>query len=159
MIWAKRLITVVLLLFVAVSIAYMVIGEMRTGPAQVPVDNVNQAAVPETRVVVYYFHGNMRCDTCRKIEAYSGEAVKSAFADRLAKGEVVWSVVNIDEESNEHFVIDYDLQTRSLVLSYLVKGKQTKWKNLDKIWDLVDDKDKFMSYVRDEMGIFLKGEN
>ena len=41
------------------------------------------ASVQTPRFVAYYFHGNMRCATCRKLEAYSEEAITKGFAEDL----------------------------------------------------------------------------
>jgi hypothetical protein len=113
-------------------------------------------ATPKTtaKAVVYYFHGTFRCATCRRIEAYADEAVKAAFAAELAKGEVQWRPLNIDEPANGHFVDDYQLVTRSLVV---VDGSNPKrFKNLEKVWTLVGDKPVFLKYVQDEVRAFRK---
>ena len=41
---------------------------------------------PDTYIVVYYFHGNYRCITCRTIEMYTREAVNGAFLKELGNG-------------------------------------------------------------------------
>ena len=51
---------------------------------------------------------------------------------------------------------DYQLVTKSLVLSLVSDGKETKWKNLADVWKLVRDKEKFYQYVKDEVEIFVK---
>jgi hypothetical protein len=103
-------------------------------------------------MVVYYFHGSSRCQTCRTIEAYAEETVKATFAAELANGQLAWKPLNVDEAQNEHFVQDYQLFTRSLVL---VDGTNPKrFKNLDKVWQLVRDKPVFQKYVQDEVRAF-----
>jgi len=106
------------------------------------------------QMVVYYFHGTSRCQTCRTIEAYAEETVKATFAAELANGQLIWKPMNVDEAQNEHFVQDYQLFTRSLVL---VDGTNPKrFKNLDKVWALVRDKPVFQKYVQDEVRAFQK---
>jgi hypothetical protein len=107
------------------------------------------------QVVAYYFHGNVRCATCRKIEAYTKEAIDSAFADQLKAGVLEWHVVNVDSVQNRHFVDDYQLYTRSVILADVHQGVQTKWKNLDKVWTLVRDKGKFVEYVQSEVKQYI----
>jgi hypothetical protein len=106
-------------------------------------------------VIAYYFHGTQRCATCRKLEAYSLESIQAGFPGQLRDGTLEWRVVNIDEPGNKHFVEDYKLYTRSLVIVKLQEGKQTEWKNLEKIWDLVDDKQGFATYVQQEIKTYL----
>ena len=109
-----------------------------------------------SKVIAYYFHGTFRCTTCRTIEKYSKEAVEKYFANELKSGKLEFRPVNIEEPENKHFIQDYQLITRSLVLSLVSDGKETKWKNLPDIWKLVRDQDKFFRYVKDEVEQFLK---
>lgn len=108
------------------------------------------------KVYAYYFHGAMRCSTCYKLEQYSKEAIENNFKSELASGKLEFKVVNIEERANEHFINDYQLYTKSLVLSLVRDGKEIKSKNLNQIWQLVGNKDKFMTYVKEELGNFLK---
>jgi len=107
------------------------------------------------RVIVYYLHSNRRCMTCKKLEAYSEEAVTSGFETQLEDSLIIWQVVNFEQEDNEHYVKDYGLYTQSLVLSRLQGDKEIEWKNLEKIWKLVGDKKEFISYVQGELNAFL----
>ena len=108
------------------------------------------------KVIAYYLHGTFRCTTCRTIEKYSKEALEKYFANELKSGKLEFRPVNIEEPENKHFIQDYQLVTRSLVLSLVSDGKETKWKNLPDIWKLVHDQDKFFQYVKDEVEQFLK---
>lgn len=104
--------------------------------------------------VVYYFHGTSRCQTCRTIEAYAQEAVSGAFSADLAERRLEWKVVNVDEPANEHFVDDFKLYTRSLVV---VDAKDPKrFKILDRVWQLTQDKAAFRKYVEDEIRAFRR---
>ena len=119
------------------------------------IDSSNSAATLSHKVVVYYFHGNVRCVRCRKFEEYTGEAINSAFGDALKSGLLEWRVVNTDSAQNAHFVQDYQMYTKSLIITDIHKGKQTRWKNHDKIWLLAGDKPAFVKYVQDEVKAFL----
>ena len=109
-----------------------------------------------SKLIAYYFHGTFRCTTCRTIEQYSHDAIQMYFAKELGNGSLEFRPVNIEEPENKHFIQDYQLVTKSLVLSLMSNGKETKWKNLADVWKLVRDKDKFFQYVKDEVEKFLK---
>ena len=111
--------------------------------------------VPEDGVVAYYFHGNKRCSTCRKLEAYSAEAITGGFASELESGELEWRVVNTDEAANAHFMTDFELVTKSVVLVEYRDGEVVRFKNLKLVWQLVGDEDGFVTYVRDQTRDFL----
>jgi hypothetical protein len=113
------------------------------------------AAVAADGVVAFYFHGNTRCATCKKIEAYADEAIHTGFAQALDTSALTWRVVNIEEPENRHFVEDFQLVTRSVVLAEYRDDKVVRWKNLDKVWQLVRDKNGFTTYVQSETREFL----
>lgn len=112
--------------------------------------------VPKNYIIAYYFHGTFRCPTCHKLEEYSKEAIEANFKNELTSGKIVFKAVNVDEKANEHFVNDYQLYTKSLVISLVRGGKEGKFKNLTKIWEYAGNKQRFYDYVRDEIAAFLK---
>lgn len=118
--------------------------------------NARAGQAPSDKVVAYYFHGTFRCPTCHKLEQYSKEVMAADFKDALASGKLEFKVVNVEDKGNEHFVNDYQLYTKSLVLSLVKDGKQIKWKNLDKIWEYAGNKQKYYAYVQSEVADFLK---
>ena len=103
------------------------------------------------RVVVYYFHHTLRCETCLRFEAYTGEALCSAFPDELSDGELEWNVVNLDEPGNGHFVDDFFITENSVIVVAFRGGTQQEWANLDAIWGCVGDKPTFLSFIRNEV--------
>jgi hypothetical protein len=107
------------------------------------------------RVIAYYFHTNTRCSTCMKIEAYSKEAIEKGFPDELKNGTLEMRIVNYETPENRHFIKDYKLVSKSLVLVNMVNGKQTEWMNLRLVWQLTGHKDAFLNYVRKEVGSYL----
>jgi len=115
------------------------------------------ASSAEHRIVAYYFHGNARCKTCRAIESYSQEALESGFPDELADGRLEWQVVNTDESQNAHFVKDFQLVSKALVLVEYSGSEAGELKVLQKVWRLTGDKDAFLAYVQQETRDMLGG--
>ncbi len=115
------------------------------------------ASVPSVhQVLAYYFHGTRRCSNCIKIEAYTKEAIDSTYGAALKDSSLIWQVVNTDEEANNHYLNDYQLYTKSVILVDMHDGKQIRWKNLEKVWQHLGDKEAFKKYIRDEVALFLK---
>ena len=167
----KTIVTVILLLFVAASIVALITQGLSKKPSptatQSPESSISEkeraqhiAATEETSeknaVIAYYFHGNMRCMTCKAIEAQASEAIKTGFPKALEEGRVEWRVVNVDEPGNEHYVMDFELTTRSVVLERMENGEPTEWKNLDRVWELVKDKSAFREYIMNETRSYLE---
>jgi len=148
---AKKLVTIVLIVFVLASIAALAVKEF-SAKKSTTADGV----VDGTKIVAYYFHGTKRCPTCMKIEKYSHTAIDSFFAQPLKDGKLEFVTMNYDEPQNEHVWNDYKLAAQSLVLVHYQNGVQLKWENLTQIWELVGDEDQFYTYVRDGVDRFLK---
>lgn len=111
---------------------------------------------PAIRVVAYYFHGAFRCPTCHKLEQYAKEVIEADFKDALASGNLEFKVVDVEDKENEHYVNDYQLYTKALILSLVKDGKEIRSKNLEKIWEYVGNKQKYYDYVKNEVADFLK---
>jgi hypothetical protein len=132
-----------------------------TGPATADLDAADsaQAVAPERAgpgtVFVTYFHGDQRCATCMKLEAYSHDAVRQAFAEELADSSIIWRTVNYDRKENQHYIEDYGLYTKAVILTRVVDGEEIEWENLNEIWDRVGDKEDYVAYVQEEMKSFL----
>ena len=109
-----------------------------------------------SKVIAYYFHGTFRCYTCTNMEKYSREAIEANFKDALASGQLEFKAVNVEDKGNEHFVNDYQLYTKALIISLVKDGKEVKSKNLDKNWQLARDKQKFIDYVSAEINELMK---
>lgn len=110
----------------------------------------------QTKVIAYYFHVTARCTTCRTIESYSREVIEQKFGGDIARGHLQFKVVNVQSPENRHFVKDYQLFTKSLVLVRFENGRQAEYKVLNDTWELVGDKQAMQGYVEREVRDYLK---
>lgn len=115
----------------------------------------NQPQNAKTKVIAYYFHGTYRCPSCKTIEEWSHKAIKRSFQDELKNGRLAWKALNVEEGQNRHFIKDYSLYTKSLIISEMNGEKEVRWKNLDKVWQLLRNQEKFFSYVEGEIKKYL----
>jgi hypothetical protein len=162
----KSIIKAILLVFAIASIVVLFVPDPQSGleatcasaetaNPQASSGNPGPAAV-SPKVVAYYFHTTYRCSSCKKIEAYSREAIESGFAKDLKEGKLQWCVVNVDDRANRHFAQDYQLFSKSLVLVKMKDGKQVEWKNLIKVWQLLGNREDFLRYVQAELRSYLE---
>jgi len=167
----KKVLSGVLLAFVAVAIGFLVLKETRSmaaadksaAPAATAAAGTAEGALPGApevqpvprRLVAYYFHLNKRCNTCRAIERQAKEAIETGFPEALLAGRLEWQAVNLDEPGNDHYYQDFQLTGSALVLVELVDGKPARFKHLPKTWDLVADRPAFAAYVQGETKAWL----
>jgi len=175
---AKRILAVILLLFVATAAVTVVMKEINTGGASDSATLDTQtsqgqerpeepgeslASRPSNAViqpnadmdVVYYFMTAQRCPSCMKIESFTEEVVLERYGEKLANDVMMWKMVSVDEPQNRHFIQDYQLYTKSVVLVRYRDGTQVAWKNLDQVWNLLSNKVAFQDYIVREVDAFI----
>jgi len=129
------------LVFVVFTVIIFLAGE--TGAN----DKETKMSSEKAKIIVSYFYTTYRCPSCEKIEKWSYEAIKDSFPEALKDGRLIWRAVNVDKPENKHFIKDYNLFTKSLIISELKGEKEMKWENMDKVWQLLRDQENFFSYV------------
>ncbi|HPO14406.1 MAG TPA: nitrophenyl compound nitroreductase subunit ArsF family protein [Candidatus Hydrogenedentes bacterium] len=105
-------------------------------------------------IQISYFHRTVRCPSCIKIEELAKQTVEETFGGELAAGRMAWRSLNLDDAENAHFEKDYKLTAQSVVVSEMRGDKEIRWKNLEKVWDLLEDDLAFKKYVQDEVRSF-----
>jgi hypothetical protein len=151
-----RFVTVVLAAGIAAALVTLAGAPASSAPNPGSPTTSPNSAVGNHVVRVYYFHTTQRCASCKKIEAWSDAAIRAAFERALGAGNLEWEVVNIDDPLNRHFVDDYKLYTKSLIVVDRVNGQQTRWKNLEKVWQLLQSEPAFREYVQTEVRAYLE---
>ena len=141
--------TIVLFIFVVASIVFMVIKQMKgasSAAAAAGTEQKNASAVArmDDVLTVYCFHGNRRCMICSKIEQLTKQALEEKYAGALASGKIVFRAVNVEEPVNEHFVRDFGLTVRGVVMA-----GNGRFEKFDSVWNLVRDPEKFQSCIQD----------
>lgn len=127
----------------------------RPATAVAPAAGRAAPAVESSTIVVSYFHTTARCASCLRIEELTASTVTGRFVVPLADRHLVWRVVNVDEPENAHYLKDYQLYTKSVVVSEVRGGKEVRWKNLDRVWTLLGQPEAFQEYVEKEVRSFL----
>lgn len=145
--------------------AWRSFGPSQNPPADVPPPSEGKSAsasaadAPAHQVLVTYFTTDQRCPTCLKIEKQTKEAMESAFADELASGEVLFRTTNFDRDENKHFIEEYELSFKTVVISDRRNGKESAWAKFDEVWDLVGEPDAFAAYLQEGVRKYLKRDS
>ncbi len=150
----RRLLTVGLLAFVAVSLAAAIADVAGlTRASDQAAEPLGESVLGE-KLVVYYFHTDTRCTTCRIMQSHAHEAVM----ERVEAGALDWRVVNYQQPNHRHFVTEFDLYSPSVILALYRDGEVARWKNLERIWELEDNRAGFIEYMHDEIASFREAQ-
>jgi len=169
-----KILTILLLTFVAASVGYLVVNNLFLGPSAenvaetIPDPSIQKTALQDdsaaeknadSKIIAQYFHGTSRCRTCMAIEAMTREALVSGFPEDLKTSRLELISTNLDEPGNLHFVEDYQLTSRTVVIARFLDGKQVDWKRLDHVWELAGNRPAFIDYIQSETKAFLDMDN
>lgn len=116
---------------------------------------VQAASLPENGVVVYQFHRRFRCDACYKLEEAINEALRKHFPEELKAGSVVYRIMDLDEEGTDHYEKKYDFFYNTVIVADMENGKETRFKNLEEVWGMVDNKEDVIRFLRSEVEEYL----
>lgn len=119
-------------------------------------DKQTSKSISQERYEIYYFFTNKRCVSCLKLEQFTRDSVNNGFAKEIQSGKVIFKAINTDEKENSHYLEDYKLLSKSVVVAEFKGDKQTRWKNLDAVWDYLSDKKGFEKYIVREVKNFIK---
>ncbi|MGC9384597.1 MAG: nitrophenyl compound nitroreductase subunit ArsF family protein [Kosmotogaceae bacterium] len=156
----KKILTIGLLFFVVISIAYFIYDEMRlvSNSSNIQKAENDQSKIDKSDVndymIVYYFHGTQRCHECLEMEAYIKECLETYFSQELAEGTIKLEVVNIDYRENQDYIDKYFIMYNSVILQNFDDKESTDWKYLDEAWNLVNNKKEFIDFIREEVEQF-----
>jgi len=111
----------------------------------------------DNQIIVYYFHRKFRCPSCLIVESTLHETLDNYFSEDFTKGNLAVCVVNIDEAQNKHYIEDFQILFNSVIVVDRRGGAAHRYKNIEKVWDIYDDRDATTQLFRDEIGPFLAG--
>jgi len=106
-------------------------------------------------LMVYYFHGNFRCPTCRAIESQAKEVIDSRFAAQLETGAIAWKVLNFEKPAGADLAQQFKVGVPVVVLARMRDGQVRGWKRLDDVWALVSDKPAYAKFIAEEIDRML----
>ena len=148
----KSMLRIVLLLIALGSLAVWGAKEFKksreiAAAAAAPKPAESVPAQSGHQVVMTYFRNSIRCTSCKKIEALTTETTQKELAKDIASGKLLFRVIDVDEPANHHYIEEYKLTTKAVILSYRLDGKEQRWEDMEKIWDLLDQPDAFRAYL------------
>jgi hypothetical protein len=108
------------------------------------------------KTLVYYFHTTARCYSCKTIEIYTKNVLHADFKNEINSKKIIFKSINVENPQNNHFIQDYQLYTKSVVLVNLENNKEKQWKTLNKTWNHLKNKTAFNNYIKSELINFIK---
>lgn len=128
----------------------------RRGTATDDAAGPDAAAVARAKVLVTYFTTDVRCKTCRILEDLSRRAVQEGFVAEVARGDVLYRVVNTDRAEHRAYVEHYAITNKIVIVSHQRDGKEVAWTPRQDIWLHYEEPTEFFAYVREPIATYLQ---
>ncbi len=82
--------------------------------------------------------------------------MKEKFAKELNEGKVEIKTINVEEPENQHFIEDFKLVIRCVVVEKVVGNKSQELTKLEKVWDYIHgNKEDFFRYIQENVQKYL----
>lgn len=154
----RRTLTFALLLFALLGLAkggYDIFHDVFRHEAASVLSSDNEQAMDHAEFTIYFFEGNTPCSVCDKIRTMTKEILNDPEGP-LAGFSL--REINVDTPGNERYVLDLGLYSTSVVLALESGEKIIRFKNLEDVWDLAEDRQNFREYMTREVRLFVEGD-
>ena len=108
------------------------------------------------KIEVIYFHATIRCESCLLIERQTRETIEQVYSTNLKDGTLSFSSLDFQDEQNSELAERYEIDSQTLIVQISNGSKVIKWKKLEKIWEYMNNYEKFRKYIVEEINEYLK---
>jgi hypothetical protein len=109
----------------------------------------------DNQVVVYYFHRKFRCESCEVLESTLMNTMQVTYSDHFGAGRLAMCIINVDDPENRYYLEQFEILSNSIVIVEKKSGVILRFKNLESIWDVSEDRDAVTQLLRNEVAEFL----
>lgn len=156
----RRLFTATLLTLALGSLVYtFVLSQNKSGvitsPTRPGQDTIIAVQDVHPDYAVYFFYNDIYCSTCEKLEHYALSTIQKAHPESLTLGTLQWRTLDMRTPENKHYVEDFGLYSKSIVLVAFEDGAIVRFENLEAIWDKVGDETEYRQYIQESLKTFM----
>jgi hypothetical protein len=112
-------------------------------------------AATAAEVVVTFFTEAVPCKVTAKVEGLCRQAVEAAFATELKSGALVYRVLSTESPENEHYLDEYDIGSKALVVARQENGKDAEFVPCHDIWIMIEEPKELADYVQKPIRDYL----
>ncbi len=109
----------------------------------------------DNQVVVYYFHRKFRCQSCEILESTLMSTIQVTYSNHFGAGRLAMCIINVDDPENRFYLEQFEILGNSIVIVEKRGGVVSRYKNLESIWNVSEDRDAVTQLLRNEVAEFL----
>ncbi len=141
--------------FATMLLAILLVSTPGPALAEGPLPDGCLGNLNENQVIVYYFHRKFRCQSCEVLESTLQNTLQITYSDHFGAGKLAMCIINVDDPENRHFLEQFEIFSNSIVIVEKKGGVISRYKNLESIWDISQDRDAITRLLQTEVAGFL----
>ena len=111
------------------------------------VSNKSTTSTDKT-IYVYYFHTNIRCETCVAVDEHTHDYLKILFSEEIKSGKIVFETINIEKKGHEDLVRKYEIWGQTLLF---IKGDTAIDRTNDAFMNVTTNPEKWKQMVKTQI--------
>lgn len=115
-----------------------------------------EASKPGRYVRLVYFHRIPGCPTCQLMSRYIYQTVQTKFPEFTKNKTLVLRYMNFEDSQFASFAQAFNVKSPTLIAIEVQNGKDVRYWNLNQIWPLAADKEKFQEYIETKVRNLLE---
>lgn len=115
--------------------------------------SINSNNTVDKTIYVYYFHTNIRCETCIAVDEHTENYLKVLFPKKMENKEITFESINIEEKGHEDLVKKYQIYGQTLLF---IKGDTSIDRTNDAFMNVTTDPEKWKAQVKAQIEDLLK---
>jgi hypothetical protein len=84
--------------------------------------------------------------------------LEDSFAGEMKSGELVFRVIDLDQKGSERYEKKYDFFYNTVIIVDREDGKDLRHKNLEILWQMLDNEKAVADLIKDVIGDYLLKE-
>ena len=111
-------------------------------------ENGHTVSLKDSTIHVYYFHTNVRCETCLAVESHTRNLLKELFPKEIADGNIVYQVYNVEKPGPEDLIKKYKVWGQMLLF---VKDTTVIDRTNDAFMNVLEEPEKWRAMVKEQV--------
>jgi len=113
--------------------------------------NANQST--DQTIYVYYFHTNIRCETCVAVDEHTQNYLKVLFPEQMKNKQIVFKSINVEDKGYEEVIKKFEVWGQTLLF---IKGDKAIDRTNDAFLNVTTNPDKWKSMIKAQIDDLMK---
>ncbi len=119
----------------------------------VSVQNAEANQATDQTIYVYYFHTNIRCETCIAVDEHTLNYLKVLFPEEMKNKQIVFKSINIEEKGYEDVIKKFEVWGQTLLF---IKGDTAVDRTNDAFLNVTTNPEKWKSMIKEQIDDLMK---